>query len=279
MTTYQTPAELGISFYNGSQTYSGASAPEWAKELIESKEDFEDVGVYTGGHKDCLNMVRTRENEIAFTAMLALSSYEEVWENPEWFNYEPDESYEANNPRYLYPFVRAMCPNRYDEAIALFEQDMAKYGEDFNYSGYSESGAKYIRECLAKMGDPTGMKCVYYERELGDDAYAGVMIHASGDLGSVGKVASVSTGTPGCYDIWYTDGAQTCCEGWYEDGDLSGLSETQYYSERFNELCKKIASFETPEEITEWAESVPFVSTRKEVRASSARQALSGLWG
>jgi hypothetical protein len=74
-----------------------------------------------------LNLVGTGENGVAVAARVALSfAYAGIVEDMALvYDTDLDESYDDDDPRRLYPFVKKLCPDCYEEAIALFEQDMA----------------------------------------------------------------------------------------------------------------------------------------------------------
>jgi hypothetical protein len=204
MTTYQTPGELGVSFYNGSKTYSGASAPEWAVDLIENKT-FESTGAYASGNKDCLNLVGTSENEIVFASTI-LSPYVRngnIEELQDYFRVDESEQQDKDDQTYIRNFLKTMCPDHYEETISSLSQD-------------DEITSDGINAYLTKNGSPTGMKYVYYEREIGNDAYAGVLIHSANKPFAVSKIASVESEVQGYYDLYGAQGTNTYDNPFYD---------------------------------------------------------------
>jgi hypothetical protein len=279
MATYQTPGELGVRFYSGNKTFDLSSAPEWASRVVESDvwEPYNRLNnkytFYNGGVKDSLTLVRTSENEIAFVAMLAANEAEELNNLAKNLRRELPENLEESDRRRHYPIIKALFSNHYDEAVALFEQDYAKWGE--NYSWHVVEAA---RKYLSEVGNPTGMKCVYYERELGDDAYAGVMISSVGYMNRIVIVASQQV-EPGVYQNVKDNGLyneRRTYIDWCKE-DPSGMTTLLRAVKDYNNLCEGLDNVKTADEFKEWVvDSFPRPTYRcKPVKARNPREAIA----
>jgi hypothetical protein len=160
---------------------------------------------------------------------------------------EPLEGCDGDDPHRFLSFVEKYCPNHYDEAVALFEKDLANCKGEFGYSSFD------MTDFIERAGTPVGMKCVYYEWER-DDMYAGVMIHSGSQPFGVFKIISVpSDDDPNIYNVYHNPDISEyafdndCYE--YEPSDPTGMNALQEKVREYNEFCRQLDNVTTHEEL------------------------------